>query len=240
MRFDNSDCSIRISFFTTFGILGFNSILRYTGENSSTIYPDMLTLNQIQASLAQHKPEILEIESRRAAVAMILRGGEEEIEMLMIRRAEHDGDPWSGDLGFPGGKVDFDDNSDRSAAERETLEAMGLNLDESLFLGQLDDISGAYVPVNVACFIYHLEEPANFEMNSEITNYWWVPLSRFLEPERHRHVTFTYRNKHRARPVIDLVEPEYPFLWGITYRMIEQFFNLLECPLPNPQFDSAR
>ena len=192
----------------------------------------MPTLDLIQKTLAEHKPELLEIEARRAAVAMILREQSDNTEMLMIRRAEHDGDPWSGDLGFPGGKVDFDDPTDRSAAERETLEEMGLCLQSGSFLGQLDDISGAYVPVNVACFIYHLKEPATFTLNPEVTNYWWIPLSRFLEPERHRHVTFTYRNKHRARPVIDLVEPEYPFLWGITYRIVEQFFDLLGHPLP--------
>ena len=192
----------------------------------------MPTLDLIQKILAEHQPEILEIEARRAAVAMILREQGDNMEMLMIRRAEHDGDPWSGDLGFPGGKVDFDDASDRSAAERETLEEMGLNLQSGSFIGQLDDISGAYVPVNVACFIYHLKEPFTFNLNHEVTNYWWIPLSRFLEPERHRHVTFTYRNKHRARPVIDLVEPEYPFLWGITFRIVEQFFDLLGHPLP--------
>ena len=193
----------------------------------------MPTLEQIRNKLAGHSPDTLEIEARRAAVAMILRGSTETgIEMLMIRRAEHDGDPWSGDLGFPGGKIEFDDNSARSAAERETREEVGLALADSDYLGQLDDISGAYVPVNIACFVYHLGQPADLALNHEITHYWWIPLARFFEPERHRYVTFTYRNKHRARPVIDLVEPEFPFLWGITYRLVEQFFSLANHPLP--------
>ncbi len=174
------------------------------------------------------------LEARRAAVAMILHGEGQAMEMLLIRRAEHDGDPWSGDLGFPGGKVDFEDTSDRAAAERETLEETGLQLGDESFIGQLDDIAGAYLPVNVACFIYHLREPGPITLNHEIADYWWIPLCRFFEPERHRRVTFTYRNKHRARPVIDLVEPEHPFLWGITYRIIEQFFGLIGHPLPVP------
>ena len=195
----------------------------------------MPTLELIRDVLTNHSPNTLEIEARRAAVAMILRESAAGVEMLMIRRAEHDGDPWSGGLGFPGGKVDFDDASARSAAERETFEEVGLQLSASAYLGQLDDISGAYVPVNIACFVYHLQHPEPLALNHEITRYWWIPLSRFFEPQRHRYVTFTYRNKHRARPVIDLVEPEFPFLWGITYRLVDQFFNLLEHPLPSPE-----
>ncbi|PLY00293.1 MAG: CoA pyrophosphatase [Desulfuromonas sp.] len=192
----------------------------------------MPTLELIRKTFKSHRPEILDIEARRAAVAMILREQAGQVEMLMIRRAEHEGDPWSGDLGFPGGKVDFEDPSDRAAAERETFEEIDLQLGAEAFIGQIDDISGAYVPVNVACFVYLLDETATFSLNHEIDNYWWIPLSRFFEPERHRYVTFTYRNRHRARPVIDLVEPDYPFLWGITYRIIEQFFTLIGYPLP--------
>lgn len=192
----------------------------------------MPTLELIRQKLSQHCPETRELEARYAAVAMILRGSGRDVDMLMIRRAEHDGDPWSGDLGFPGGKVDFEDDSTRAAAERETLEEIGLALTKESHLGRLSDISGAYVPVNIACFVYHLKQPAVFELNPEITHYWWIPLSRFFEPERHRYATFTYRNKHRARPVIDLVEPEFPFLWGITYRLIDQFFTLIDHPLP--------
>ena len=195
----------------------------------------MPTIDLIRETLAGFSPETLEIEARRAAVALILRGYGTDVEMLMVRRAEHDGDPWSGDLGFPGGKVDFDDASPRTTAERETLEEIGLALPERTYLGRLNDISGAYVPVNIACFVYHLDQPGAFALNAEITHTWWIPLSRFLEPERHRYVTFTYRNKHRARPVIDLVEPDFPFLWGITYRLVEQFFELIGHPLPAPE-----
>lgn len=194
----------------------------------------MPDLKRIESQLSLHEPQTLELEARRAAVAMLLRGEGDTVEMLMIRRAEHDNDPWSGDLGFPGGKVDWYDNNARAAAEREVTEEIGLSLADQRYLGQLDEISGAYLPVNVACFVYHLQGPVRFELNREISRYWWIPLQRFLEPERHRQVTFTYRHKHRARPVIDIVEPEYPFLWGITYRLVEQFFNLLQTPLPTP------
>lgn len=192
----------------------------------------MPTLQEIRKKIAEHRPETLDIGARRAAVALILRGRDEDVEVLMVRRAEHEKDPWSGDLGFPGGKVDPGDVSVKSAAERETLEETGIELKKGVYLGRLDDISGAYLPINVACFVYHLEDPAELRLNEEISCYWWVPLGRFFEPDRHRRVSFTYRERHRSRPVIDLVEPDAPFLWGITYRLIDQFFSLLDHPMP--------
>jgi len=63
-----------------------------------------------------------------AAVALILLTGPAGLEMLFIERARHDDDPWSGNLGFPGGKVEETDDGERQAAERETREEIGLDL----------------------------------------------------------------------------------------------------------------
>ena len=52
-------------------------------------------------------------------------------EILFIRRAARRGDRWTGHVAFPGGKRDPDDASDRAAAERETLEEVGLDLSTS-------------------------------------------------------------------------------------------------------------
>ena len=59
----------------------------------------------------------------RASVALIYRrtaGG--KTELLFIRRAHRAGDPWSGHMAFPGGRLQPEDPTPRAAAERETLE----------------------------------------------------------------------------------------------------------------------
>jgi 8-oxo-dGTP pyrophosphatase MutT (NUDIX family) len=59
----------------------------------------------------------------RAAVALVLRDGAPgEVELLFIRRAEHEKDPWSGHMGFPGGRAEPGDASLEATAVRETLE----------------------------------------------------------------------------------------------------------------------
>ena len=69
-----------------------------------------------------------EFDGDRAAVAMIFREVEDEPEILLIRRADREGDPWSGHIAFPGGRVDPTDISTQATAERETLEEIGLDL----------------------------------------------------------------------------------------------------------------
>ena len=58
----------------------------------------------LTAALAAHRAQRVDTSGRRAAVALVLRdeGKHGRPELLFIRRAEHEKDPWSGHMGFPG------------------------------------------------------------------------------------------------------------------------------------------
>ncbi|CAK9068574.1 Uncharacterized HTH-type transcriptional regulator Rv1395, partial [Durusdinium trenchii] len=67
----------------------------------------------------------------RAAVAITHRASgaaDGQRELLFMQRAQRAGDPWSGDMSFPGGRMHADDPTPRFAAERETWEETGLDL----------------------------------------------------------------------------------------------------------------
>ncbi len=164
----------------------------------------MLSIAQIKYRLDNHQPLVLELEARRhAAVALILREGEKETEALLIRRAEHEDDPWSGDLACPGGRIEEQDSDDRAAAERETWEEIGLDLKDADYLGQGDDLGGAYLSVRVSCFVYHLKQDTGFTLNGEVVDFFWVPLTTLLDPERNRLAQFYYRGADRRHPIVD-------------------------------------
>ena len=92
----------------------------------------MNTIAEIEARLAASSPWIdPEPVTVEAAVAAVLRERPGELELLFIRRAEHADDPWSGDLAFPGGRIDPEDAGPREAAIRETLEELQLDLREA-------------------------------------------------------------------------------------------------------------
>jgi 8-oxo-dGTP pyrophosphatase MutT (NUDIX family) len=100
-----------------------------------------ITLHQIQRALAGHQPRFVEAEPHHAAasVALVLAGGA-ELSLCLIRRAERAGDPWSGHLALPGGHSEPTDAHPRAAAERETLEEVGLALGDGQWLGALSQL----------------------------------------------------------------------------------------------------
>ena len=79
-----------------------------------------LNLASIANCLANHHPEIVSPDNRNhAAVSMILKAGSSSPEVLFIIRAKHDRDPWSGNIAFPGGRLNQKSESPQQAAERE-------------------------------------------------------------------------------------------------------------------------
>ena len=106
----------------------------------------MLSLSEIRRVLAAHEPVTLATEgNHQAAVAVVLRDAKGTPELLLIERARREGDPWSGHMAFPGGRLDPTDSDPRSAAERETLEEVGVRLARAESLGRLDERIAAYL-----------------------------------------------------------------------------------------------
>lgn len=196
----------------------------------------MLDLQQIKSGLSRQRPRCLDGEGFcRAAVAMLLRSQAQGTEVMFIRRAEHELDPWSGDLAFPGGRIDAIDDSPRATAERETLEEVGLCLQSENYLGRSDDLAGAYLSIHISCFVYHVSSKFPFQPNAEVVDLFWVPLRTLLEPQRNRLHQFHYRGADRCHPVIDLPEWSDRPLWGITYRLLDNFLARFDLPFRYPE-----
>ncbi|MEJ2200810.1 MAG: CoA pyrophosphatase [Desulfuromonadaceae bacterium] len=185
-------------------------------------------MEQIRRSL-RHPPAKLSVDTSRkqAAVALILLPAATGTEVLFIERARHPQDPWSGNLAFPGGRIDPMDANSRQAAERETREEIGLDLTNQEYLGQLDDIAGDYLPVRVSCFVYALRTsaPPIFQLNHEVEDLFFFPLAELANPRRHMETDIHWNDKSRRISAIDLLGPDRPLLWGITYRLIRQFLR---------------
>lgn len=188
---------------------------------------DMNALDHIRSRLDQRQPRLLDA-GHNAAVAAIFRPDGDDAQLLFIERARADGDPWSGHIAFPGGRIETRDASLRATAERETHEEIGLHLDQGHYLGRLDDLQGTSLPVQVAAFVYIVDNDIELDLNREVHRAFWRPLRALCDPGRHcQHVA-----KTRPMPALDLLGPERPLLWGITYRFTAQLTALLGSPLP--------
>ncbi|MCD6527084.1 MAG: CoA pyrophosphatase [Desulfuromonas sp.] len=188
-------------------------------------------METISHQLHHHQPNSLEDDGRYgcAAVALLIREGQSGPEVLFIQRAKHADDPWSGNLGFPGGRIDPGDATAYAAAVRETEEEVGICLSAKQFLGQLDDHHGVRIPVHVSCFVFFVDDAAVVE-NYEVSRSFWMPLATLKEEGRHQMRTINWNGQPFEVPSI-YIDEDGPVLWGLTYRFINHFFQVIKQPL---------
>ena len=193
---------------------------------------ERLTLHAIRQRLAGHAPQKLAVgDHRQAAVAMILRQRGEEVELLMIERARREGDPWSGQMGFPGGMLESSDRDPQSAAERETLEEVGLTLTGRSYLGRIDDIQGRHrghlSGIVVSAFVYVINCEFEPTLNYEVRKVLWVPLDVFSEHERAVEVRHPIAPEERFPGIRVSADPNQ-VVWGLSRRFLATFFRVLD------------
>jgi len=173
---------------------------------------------------------------------MVLCEIDARLQVLFIERALHEGDPWSGHMAFPGGRVDAGDPDACHAAERETLEEVGLDLRGAERLGRLDDLQGRRVSgvpqLVISSFVYRVEQAPALAPNREVREAFWFPLAELHAPERF----VPYRLDAGIEmdfPGILVGRPQRHVVWGLTYRFLEVFFRAIERPLPDRWGDLA-
>jgi 8-oxo-dGTP pyrophosphatase MutT (NUDIX family) len=188
----------------------------------------VFSLAKIQQALADYRPQLIEGEPQgRAAVAVVLRDDAGPMELLFIERASCEGDPWSGDIAFPGGRIDEGDASPQAAAERETLEEVGLSLDAAAPLGRLDDLFGmktATSGIVVSAFVYHVRQPSVLMPNHEVQDAFWFPIDALLD--RRRHIAYL-EERGLQSPGIVVANEGRRVVWGLTYRFLTHLLEIL-------------
>lgn len=192
--------------------------------------PPVPSVDDIRAALAGYTPRAL-AGRRRAAIAVVLTETAAGPELLFIERAERAGDPWSGHMAFPGGRLDPRDRDARAAAERETLEEVGLDLVGAEPLGRLDDLQGGIshlAPLVLSAFVYRAAGRPTPVPNHEVRMAVWVPLRALLDPDRH----VAHRWGLAKFPGILVGEPGRHVVWGLTYQVVQGFFSVVGTPLP--------
>ena len=203
------------------------------------------TLDEIQARLSSVSPRIDKKPARMSAsVALVLREVGADLEALFIRRAEHDADPWSGHLAFPGGRLDAEDADARSAAERETVEELGVDLTDSSTtrcLGQLSDVLGHAESIRVSAYVYGISGNPSLRPNHEVRDAFWTPLHHCTDPGRQSVREFSYLDVSMPLPTIRLLEDaNAPVLWGITYKFMDDFMSTIGRPIPFMPWEDRR
>jgi 8-oxo-dGTP pyrophosphatase MutT (NUDIX family) len=154
---------------------------------------------------------------RVASVAVIVTAGDVP-KTLLIRRAERGGDPWSGQIAFPGGKREDGDMSSRETAIRETKEEIGVDLSlHARYLGYFRSFRTHNGIMDVVPCVFLLEHDVGLMPNPEVSSYRWIPLSVFADPGAktfYEPPTIGTGTKMPALAIGDYT------VWGLTYTIL--------------------
>jgi 8-oxo-dGTP pyrophosphatase MutT (NUDIX family) len=167
-----------------------------------------------------------------AAVMVCLREDDGEVQVLLVRRAVRDGDPWSGHVGLPGGRPSPVDRDPLDTARRETIEEVGFDpLVAGRLLGALPILNTRMLRIRVAAYVAHVPEAVETLLSDELTAAWWTSLQR-LRPD-------TVLVPELPDPVEALLDdagvPEPHVVWGITYRLLGLLRDAGGPPAPTVQ-----
>ena len=186
--------------------------------------------DQIDRELKNRPVRLVEPCGRpHSAVAIILTETSDGPAVLLMERATNEHDLWSGQIGFPGGRMEKKDSSPRQTAERETREELGVDLSRAGYIGSLSDLVPGGLPMVVSCFVYVVEQPPSLYLeHDEVARAFWFPLREMKNPARRTHVDLHFRGRSRRFPAVGLGgETEQP-LWGISYRLLRNLCKAMQ------------
>lgn len=162
-------------------------------------------------------------EAAEAAVALLLKPSGDDLRIFFVKRVENPADPWSGQMAFPGGKRDPQDQNLKQTVIRETFEETRINLHGNCrFLGALTPLRSTQRPeMRVLPFIILLEREPSIDLNEELEWYVWISAEELAQHKGQANLNF---GEVPAFIIGDSV------IWGLTYRILEKFFHLLGGP----------
>jgi 8-oxo-dGTP pyrophosphatase MutT (NUDIX family) len=163
---------------------------------------------------------LTEEQEANAAVAVILTLEDGDFSVLFVKRVENLADPWSGQIGLPGGKREPEDRNLQQNVVRETLEETGIDLLNSRFLGILPALRSTPRPeLMVLPFVIFLEHEPIITLNrKELESFIWIPLQQIRKSKK--------RVKIGSQEVPAYVVGR-TVIWGLTYKILESFIQII-------------
>ncbi len=166
---------------------------------------------------------------KEAAVALVLRESAvpDDVEILLIRRAMREGDPWSGQIGLPGGRWSAADGSLERTALRETHEEVGLDVRaHGTVLGQLDELrprTPVLPPIIVRPFVVALHSEPEFVLSDEVAQMRWVRVGELFHADARVRTSVHVRDMQLN---VDAYQLDDFTVWGMTERILATFAEI--------------
>lgn len=183
-----------------------------TDENRHVIAADIITQRQAAGKVT------------KAAVLIPLLLKENGLSVLLTQRTNHLRDH-AGQISFPGGRMDPEDQSPNDTALRESKEEIGLEPGRVEIIGHLPQyltVSGYSVTPVVGL----VQTQAEYVLDEfEVADVFEVPLSFLLDPANHQ--VRVWQSEQGGRRFYSMPY-ENRFIWGATAGMLRNLYHLLK------------
>ena len=160
----------------------------------------------------------------KAAVLIPLVLKEEGLSVLLTQRTNHLRDH-AGQISFPGGRMDPEDQSPNDTALRESQEEIGLDPRRVEIIGHMPQyltVSGYSVTPVVGL----VQAQAEYVLDEfEVADVFEVPLSFLLDPANHQ--VRLWQSEQGGRRFYSMPY-ENRFIWGATAGMLRNLYHLLK------------
>lgn len=170
------------------------------------------------------EPEVAPDSLRDAAVLVpVVDRGDAGATVLLTQRTatlrSH-----SGQIAFPGGRVDPDDASPEAAALREAKEEVGLDPDRVELVGRLPDyLTGS--GYRIAPILGIVSPPFDLVLNpAEVDSVFETPLAFLMEPANHSRRSGIWKGRERSFYAMPWGER---FIWGVTAGILRMLYERL-------------
>jgi len=166
-------------------------------------------------------------EPATAAVLLPLVQRPEGLALLLTRRTDHLRSH-AGQISFPGGRVEPEDDGPVATALRETEEEIGLSRRYIQVIGQLP-VYSTVTAFQVTPVVALVEPGFTLTLDDfEVAEAFEVPLAFLMNPAHHRHHRFEFGGGERRFLSMPWQGPEREyFIWGATAAMLRNLYRLL-------------
>jgi 8-oxo-dGTP pyrophosphatase MutT (NUDIX family) len=164
--------------------------------------------------------------AKKSAVMILFFHEEDTLKMIVIRRSVYVG-IHSGQIAFPGGRYEEEDEEVRTTALREIEEEIGISADKIEILGRLSDI---YVPPSnflISVFVGYLaEKPAYKIAEREVDEVIEIPFADFFKSDLIKEKDFYVGSLKAAKnaPYYDVTNAE---IWGASAMVVSELLEML-------------
>lgn len=144
--------------------------------------------------------------------------------VLLMKRVEREGDPWSGHISLPGGGYHAEDGDLLATAIRETQEELGIDLTGARLLGNLNALhprTSGPAGIEVTPFVFHTSHALEPVCGPEALAAFWLPLD--LAASGAIDTQYTYAPTSMTFPAWTY---EGHVIWGLTWRILGDLLAL--------------